>query len=80
MNSLDRTVNEPENAGIEHKMVSNCGCGENKQNKKQDLQETKYQCPMNCEGNKTYNQPGNCPVCNMQLVMVGMDEPRIRVE
>ena len=45
-----------------------------------DQQETNYQCPMNCEGNKTYSQPGKCPVCNMQLVMVGLDEPRIHVE
>ncbi len=26
-----------------------------------------YQCPMKCEGDKTYNAPGNCPVCNMHL-------------
>ena len=32
---------------------------------------TLYQCSMKCEGNKTYNTPGNCPVCNMQLVPVG---------
>jgi len=29
-----------------------------------------YQCPMKCEGDKTYNVPGNCPVCNMHLVPV----------
>ena len=27
----------------------------------------KYFCPMKCEGEKTYDQPGNCPVCNMKL-------------
>lgn len=27
----------------------------------------KYQCPMKCEGNKTYNKPGKCPVCGMNL-------------
>lgn len=26
-----------------------------------------YICPMRCEGNKTYPQPGNCPVCKMQM-------------
>jgi len=26
-----------------------------------------YQCPMKCEGDKTYIAPGNCPVCNMHL-------------
>ncbi len=30
----------------------------------------KYQCPMKCEGNKMYNTPGNCPVCNMNLMPV----------
>ncbi len=28
----------------------------------------KYHCPMHCEGEKVYNEPGNCPVCNMRLV------------
>lgn len=27
----------------------------------------KYYCPMHCEGDKTYDQPGNCPVCGMDL-------------
>ncbi len=26
-----------------------------------------YQCPMKCEGEKTYDKPGSCPVCNMDL-------------
>ncbi len=30
-----------------------------------------YYCPMKCEGDKTYDEPGNCPVCNMHLVPVG---------
>ena len=29
-----------------------------------------YRCPMGCEGNKTYDSPGTCPVCNMKLVSV----------
>jgi multidrug efflux pump subunit AcrA (membrane-fusion protein) len=28
---------------------------------------TRYFCPMKCEGEKTYDQPGRCPVCNMRL-------------
>ncbi len=28
----------------------------------------RYYCPMKCEGEKTYDQPGNCPVCGMKLV------------
>jgi len=27
----------------------------------------KYYCPMRCEGDKTYDKPGNCPVCGMNL-------------
>src|SRR3546814_828226 len=27
-----------------------------------------FYCPMHCEGDKTYGQPGNCPVCGMDLV------------
>ncbi len=30
----------------------------------------KYRCPMNCEGNKVYDSPGICPVCNMKLKSV----------
>ncbi len=29
-----------------------------------------YYCPMKCEGDKTYDAAGNCPVCNMHLVSV----------
>jgi heavy metal translocating P-type ATPase len=35
---------------------------------------TKYFCPMKCEGDKTYDQPGDCPVCNMHLVPVGQNK------
>ncbi len=26
-----------------------------------------YQCPMKCEGDKVYDEPGKCPVCKMDL-------------
>ena len=29
---------------------------------------TTYYCPMHCEGDKTYDSPGDCPVCGMDLV------------
>lgn len=29
---------------------------------------TVYYCPMECEGEKTYEEPGSCPVCGMDLV------------
>lgn len=28
----------------------------------------RYYCPMHCEVEKTYDRPGNCPVCGMALV------------
>ena len=28
-----------------------------------------YYCPMECEGDKTYAEPGTCPVCGMDLVV-----------
>ena len=31
----------------------------------------KYFCPMKCEGDKVYDNPGDCPVCNMRLVPLG---------
>lgn len=37
------------------------------ENSNENMPGTKYQCPMKCEGEKTYEQPGNCPVCNMKL-------------
>ncbi|TDS12093.1 Cu2+-exporting ATPase [Maribacter caenipelagi] len=27
-----------------------------------------FYCPMHCEGEKTYEEPGDCPVCGMDLV------------
>jgi P-type Cu+ transporter len=33
-----------------------------------------YYCPMHCEGDKTYDKPGNCPVCGMDLV----EQPSMR--
>ena len=28
---------------------------------------TVYQCPMKCEGDKTYDKAGKCPKCGMDL-------------
>jgi len=44
--------------------------------KQQSVKEEKamiYQCPMKCEGSKTYDHEGNCPKCNMKLMPVGGD-------
>jgi len=34
---------------------------------KQASNQGKYYCPMHCEGDKTYDKPGDCPVCGMHL-------------
>lgn len=34
---------------------------------KKDVEGT-YYCPMHCEGDKTYDKSGDCPVCGMDLV------------
>ncbi len=34
-----------------------------------------YYCPMRCEGDKTYPEPGDCPVCGMDLVEEVSFEP-----
>ena len=35
----------------------------------------RYFCPMKCEGEKTYDKPGNCPVCNMKLEKAASPAP-----
>ena len=35
--------------------------------KKQADDKVKYQCPMKCEKEKTYDKEGKCPVCKMKL-------------
>lgn len=44
--------------------LSSCNSNTSK-NTSSDL--TLYQCPMKCEGEKTYNEAGSCPVCKMDL-------------
>ncbi|MDA3839069.1 MAG: heavy metal translocating P-type ATPase [Candidatus Delongbacteria bacterium] len=34
----------------------------------------KYYCPMKCEGDTTYDEKGDCPVCNMHLIPVDSKE------
>ena len=41
-----------------------------------DLATAPYQCPMQCEGEKTYPEPGSCPVCKMDLKEV-IQEPEV---
>ena len=34
-----------------------------------------YYCPMHCEGDKTYEKSGDCPVCGMHLVKLETKNP-----
>jgi len=38
-----------------------------KQKQKDDVGDGKYYCPMLCEGDKKYDNPGDCPKCGMDL-------------
>ena len=42
---------------------------ESKKTKTEEKKEV-YQCPMKCEGEKTYAQAGKCPSCGMDLAEV----------
>ncbi|MDO9276379.1 MAG: heavy metal-binding domain-containing protein [Lutibacter sp.] len=35
--------------------------------KQDQLEKAAYACPMKCEGEKTYDKPGSCPKCKMDL-------------
>lgn len=37
---------------------------------KTDQKKEVYQCPMKCEGTKTYSKKGKCPSCTMDLKIV----------
>lgn len=47
-----------------------CNCARENQPEPDKIEDevTRYYCPMHCEGDKTYAQPGDCPVCGMNLV------------
>ncbi|MFT4801138.1 MAG: transcription initiation factor IIE alpha subunit [Flavobacteriaceae bacterium] len=40
---------------------------------KEEMAMATYQCPMKCEEGKTYDAPGQCPVCEMDLKEVKVD-------
>ena len=41
------------------------------------VQASLYQCPMKCEGEKTYEKAGTCPVCGMDLKPVEAVTPAV---
>lgn len=70
------------NYTIEMKTAANAGeakycCSYKKEHSHHDPKKTTvlpqnatgvFYCPMHCEGDKTYDKPGDCPVCGMDLV------------
>ena len=52
-----------------------CNGGDQEQKETTETTETTteksaYKCPMGCEGDKTYEAEGQCPVCKMDLEKV----------
>jgi len=51
-------------------LVPFSSCNKEKSKKEQTIN---YQCPMQCEGDKTYQELGSCPVCKMDLKPITYD-------
>ncbi len=39
-----------------------------------------YQCPMKCEGDKTYSKPGKCPKCGMNLKSISKSVAAVKYQ
>ncbi len=48
-------------------VISSCNRSSEEIKSKQTQGKILYQCPMDCESGKTYDKPGHCPVCEMDL-------------
>lgn len=51
--------------------LSSCQCNKDKDNpepEKTRVAADRYICPMDCENGKTYEKPGACPTCGMDLM------------
>ena len=52
------------------------GCGNEEahnhgtETQEEHAQHAEYQCPMDCEKGKIYDEPGICPVCKMDLTKI----------
>lgn len=71
MNNSNETFNESDQKGESKGMNSCCGGSGHQHQEENSADSGKgYQCPMKCEGDKTYKASGSCPVCNMHLKQV----------
>lgn len=58
-NDAKKESHKKEESTMEH--------GDHEDEKSDKVAMAKYQCPMKCEGDKTYDKAGSCPVCKMDL-------------
>lgn len=42
-----------------------------------DSGEIKFQCPMHCEDDKMYDEPGGCPICGMNLEKINVGKKKL---
>jgi heavy metal translocating P-type ATPase len=65
-------ISLPNSHSKEEGIQKSCCSTDKKEHKthehKHNHQPGKYYCPMHCEGDKVYDEPGDCPVCGMDLV------------
>jgi Heavy metal binding domain len=47
--------------------VFSCTTSSNNSKAAESEKKVVYQCPMDCELGKTYEKPGKCPVCEMEM-------------
>ncbi len=57
-----------EKGGDHHEHAPQHHHDEQRGSTQQASEQGQYYCPMLCEGDKKYPEPGNCPVCGMHLV------------
>lgn len=60
-------------------LVSITACNSDKTKTTTD-QSLVYQCPMQCEGDKTYTESGSCPVCKMDLKQIKNASKKIETD
>jgi hypothetical protein len=44
-----------------------CNNAAEESHSQEEIAKTEFVCPMECEGDKSYSEAGECPVCKMEL-------------
>lgn len=60
-------------------VITLSSCNFNK-SEKANIDLALYQCPMMCEGEKTYSETGSCPICKMDLQPIETQEKKVMDE